>query len=90
MTWKKYSLIIFFFYNVNSYDLYFVGIKGFEDKKNLINLIYERFKILFKRKKIRKMLTYIYSISIGENLRQDIYFYKRFLIKSIKKFLTIG
>ena len=87
---KKIFSNYFFFYNVNSFDLYFVGIKGFEDKKNLINLIYKRLKILFKRKKIRKILTYFYSISINENLRQDIFFYKRFLIKSIKKFFSMG
>ena len=78
----------FFFYNVNSFDLYFVGVKGFDDKKNLINDLLESLKILFKKKKIRKILTYIYSISINDNLRQDIFFFKRHLIKRIKNFFS--
>ena len=78
----------FFFYNVNSFDLYFVGIKGFDDKKNLINDLLKNLNILFKKKKIRKILTYIYSISINDNLRQDIFFFKRHLIKRIKNFFS--
>ena len=75
----------FFFYNVNSYDLYFIGIKGFEEKKDVLNKIEEKLKILFKRKKIRKILTYIYSSIIGENLRQNIFFFKKKFISKFKK-----
>jgi len=75
----------FFYYNLNSFDLYFIGIKGFDHKKNSINLLHEKLKILFKRKKIRKILTYIYSISINENLRQDIFFIKRSFKKKLKR-----
>ena len=78
----------FFYYNLNSFDLYFVGIKGFDNKKNLINLIHEKLRILFKRKKIRKIFTYIYSISINENLRQDIFFLKRSFVKKLKRVFT--
>ena len=71
-----------FFYNINSFDLYFVGIKGFEDKKNLLDKINTDLKIIFKRKKLRKILTFLYSKVISENLRQDIFFLKkRFLNK---------
>jgi SAM-dependent methyltransferase len=35
---KKIFSNHFFFYNVNSYDLYFVGIKGFEKKKNISDI----------------------------------------------------
>jgi len=75
----------FFFYNVNSYDLYFIGIKGFEEKQDVLNKIEEKLKILFKRKKIRKILTYIYSSIIGENLRQNIFFFKKKFISKFKK-----
>ena len=75
----------FFFYNVNSYDLYFIGIKGFEEKKDVLNKIEAKLKILFKRKKIRKILTYIYSSIIGENLRQNIFFFKKKFISKFKK-----
>ena len=75
----------FFFYNVNSYDLYFIGIKGFEEKKDVLNKIEEKLKILFKRKKIRKILTYIYSSIVGENLRQNIFFFKKKFISKFKK-----
>ena len=76
----------FFFYNLNSYDLYFVGIKGFEEKKLDINIIENELKILFKRKKLRKLLVYAYSKLISENLRQNIFFMKKRLInKFIKK-----
>ena len=66
-----------FFYNINSFDLYFVGIKGFEDKKNLLDKINTDLKITFKRKKLRKILTFLYSKVISENLRQDIFFLKK-------------
>tara|TARA_B100000963_G_scaffold42618_1_gene31716 strand:- start:371 stop:1084 length:714 start_codon:yes stop_codon:yes gene_type:complete len=66
-----------FFYNINSFDLYFVGIKGFEDKKNLLDKINTDLKIIFKRKKLRKILTFLYSKVISENLRQDIFFLKK-------------
>ena len=76
----------FFYYNLNSYDLYFVGIKGFEEKKSDINVIENELKILFKRKKLRKLLVYAYSKLINENLRQNIFFMKKRLInKFIKK-----
>ena len=58
----------FFFYNFNSYDLYFVGIKGFEEKKFDINIIENELKILFKRKKLRKFLVFAYSKLISESL----------------------
>ena len=76
----------FFFYNLNSYDLYFVGIKGFEEKKSDIDILENELKILFKRKKLRKLLVYVYSKLISENLRQNIFFMKKRLInKFIKK-----
>ncbi len=74
----------FFFYNINSYDLYFVGIKGFETKKNSLNNIPKKLEILFKTKKLRKILTYIYTIIIGEKLRQNIFFFKKKLISKFK------
>ncbi len=66
----------FFFYNLNSFDLYFVGIKGYENKKDTIKLLRSKLKILFKKKKIRKVLIYLYSLIISEKLRQNIFFFK--------------
>ncbi len=74
----------FFFYNINSYDLYFVGIKGHEKKKDTLNIIEKKLKILFKKKKIRKILTFLYSIVIGENLRQNIFFFKKRILNKFK------
>jgi len=74
----------FFFYNINSFDLYFVGIKGHEQKKDTLNIIEKRLKILFRRKKIRKILSFLYSRLIGENLRQDIFFLKKKIINKLK------
>ena len=86
---KKIFSSHFFFYNVNSYDLYFVGIKGFEQKKNILNDIEEKLKILFKRKKIRKILTYIYTYILGENTRQNIFFFKKkFINRFMKKLVS--
>ena len=85
---KKIFSNHFFFYNVNSYDLYFVGIKGFEQKKNILNDIEEKLKILFKIKKIRKILTYIYTYIIGENTRQNIFFFKKKFINRFRKKLV--
>lgn len=86
---KKIFSNHFFFYNVNSYDLYFVGIKGFEQKKNILNDIEEKLKILFKRKKIRKILTYIYTYILGENTRQNIFFFKKkFINRFMKKLVS--
>ena len=79
----------FFFYNVNSFDLYFVGIKGFEHKKNSIDLIYKQLIILFKKKKIRKLLIYFYASIINETLRQDIFFFKKKLKYIFFKLLKI-
>lgn len=73
----------FFFYNINSYDLYFVGIKGHANKKNLIFDINKQLKLHFKKKKIRKILVYIYSCIINEELRQNIYFFKLKLKKKL-------
>ncbi len=75
----------FFFYNINSFDLYFVGIKGFDNKKNSINIIQQNLKLLFKKKKLRKILVYLYSKVINENLRQNIFFFKRRLLNIFKK-----
>ncbi|MDC3039091.1 class I SAM-dependent methyltransferase [Candidatus Pelagibacter sp.] len=75
----------FFFYNLNSYDLYFVGVKGFEENKSDINSIENELKILFKRKKLRKILVYAYSKLISENLRQNIFFMKKRLINKFMK-----
>jgi SAM-dependent methyltransferase len=85
---KKIFSNHFFFYNVNSYDLYFVGIKGYEQKKNILNDIEEKLKILFKRKKIRKILTYIYTYILGENTRQNIFFFKKKFINRFRKKLV--
>ena len=85
---KKIFSNHFFFYNVNSYDLYFVGIKGFEQKNNILNDIEEKLKILFKRKKIRKILTYIYTYILGENTRQNIFFFKKKFINRFRKKLV--
>ena len=85
---KKIFSNYFFFYNVNSYDLYFVGIKGFEQKKNILNDIEEKLKILFKRKKIRKILTYIYTYILGENTRQNIFFFKKKFINRFRNKLV--
>ena len=86
---KKIFSNHFFFYNVNSYDLYFVGIKGFEQKNNILNDIEEKLKILFKRKKIRKILTYIYTYILGENTRQNIFFFKKkFINRFMKKLVS--
>ena len=85
---KKIFSNHFFFYNVNSYDLYFVGIKGFEQKNNILNDIEEKLKILFKRKKIRKILTYIYTYILGENTRQNIFFFKKKFINRFRNKLV--
>lgn len=74
----------FFFYNLNSYDLYFVGIKGHAEKKHTLGIIENNLKVLFKKKKIRKILTFLYSIIIGENLRQNIFFLKKRFINKLK------
>ena len=75
----------FFFYNINSFDLYFVGIKGFEDKKYLIDKIKENLKFIFKKKKLRKLLIFFYTKIISESIRQNIFFFKK---KMINKFLS--
>jgi len=75
----------FFFYNINSFDLYFVGIKGFPLKKDSIYSLKNKLKILYKKKKIRKIITYFYTLIIGEKLRQDFFFFKKKLINQIKK-----
>ena len=75
----------FFFYNINSFDLYFVGIKGFEDKKYSIDKIKENLKFIFKKKKLRKLLTFFYAKIVSESLRQNIFFFKK---KLINKFLS--
>ena len=75
----------FFFYNINSFDLYFVGIKGFPLKKDSIYSLKNKLKILYKKKKIRKIITYFYTLIIGEKLRQDFFFFKKKLINKIKK-----
>tara|TARA_A100000164_G_C21901457_1_gene770751 strand:- start:941 stop:1660 length:720 start_codon:yes stop_codon:yes gene_type:complete len=75
----------FFFYNVNSFDLYFVGIKGFVEKKDTIYKIQDNLKIMFKKKKLRKILTYLYSSMMNENLRQNIFFLKKRLINNLKQ-----
>ena len=77
----------FFFYNVNSFDLYFVGIKGFEHKKDSIYSVYKQLKILFKKKKIRKLLIFWYASIINESLRQDIFFFKKRLKYNLLKLL---
>ena len=73
----------FFFYNINSFDLYFVGIKGYKNKENSLNFLHKKLKILYKTKKIRKILIYIYSILINEKLRQNIFFFKYKLKKRL-------
>ena len=78
----------FFYYNINSFDLYFVGIKG-HNEKNTLEPLYNKLKILFKRKKIRKILIFIYSYILNENLRQDIFFFKKFIKKKIKNLIKI-
>ena len=75
----------FFFYNINSFDLYFVGIKGFEDKKYSIDKIKENLKFIFKKKKLRKLLIFFYAKIVSESLRQNIFFFKK---KLINKFLS--
>ena len=74
----------FFFYNLNSFDLYFVGIKGHFKKKDNLNIIEKKLKILFKKKKVRKFLTFLYSKLVGENLRQNIYFFKKRFFNKLK------
>ena len=66
----------FFYFNINSFDLYFVGIKGYENEKDSIKVLRSKLKILFKKKKIRKVLIYLYSLIISEKLRQNIFFFK--------------
>ena len=73
----------FFYYNINSFDLYFVGIKGYKNKENSLNFLHKKLKILYKRKKIRKILIYIYSLLINEKLRQNIFFFKYKLKKKL-------
>lgn len=75
----------FFYYNINSFDLYFVGVKGYNGK-NTLKPLHNKLKTLFKRKKIRKILIFIYSYILNEQLRQDIFFFKKF-IKNKLKFL---
>ena len=75
----------FFYYNINSFDLYFVGVKGYNGK-NTLKPLHNKLKTLFKRKKIRKILIFIYSYILNEHLRQDIFFFKKF-IKNKLKFL---
>ena len=81
---QKYFLIPFY-YNINSFDLYFVGVKGYNGK-NTLKPLHNKLKTLFKRKKIRKIFIFIYSYILNEHLRQDIFFFKKF-IKNKLKFL---
>ena len=77
----------FFYYNINSFDLYFVGIKGYNEK-NTLKPLHNKLKILFKRKKIRKILIFIYSYILNEHLRQDIFFFKKFIKNKLKFLLS--
>ena len=67
----------FFFYNVNSFDLYFVGIKGHKAKHKLLNHLNQNLYKIFKKKKIRKQLQYIYTIIVGETFKQNFYFFRK-------------
>ena len=40
----------FFFYNVNSFDLYFVGIKGHKSKHDLLNHFNQKLHYIFRKK----------------------------------------
>lgn len=73
----------FFFYNVNSFDLYFVGIKGHKSKHDLLNHFNQKLHYIFRKKKLRKQLQYIYTILVGETFKQDFYFFR----KKISSFL---
>lgn len=66
----------FFYYNVNSFDLYFVGIKGYNSKKDTLTNLHNNIKVLFKKKKIRKIIIYFYSLLMNEKFRQNIFFFK--------------
>lgn len=66
----------FFYYNVNSFDLYFVGIKGYNLKKDTLTNLHNNLKVLYKKKKIRKIIIYFYSLLMNEKLRQNIFFFK--------------
>jgi len=82
---KKIFSNYFFYYNINSFDLYFVGIKGYENQKDSILSIQENLKILFKKKKLRKILTYLYTSLVGEKIRQNLFFLKKRFINRFKK-----
>ena len=56
-----------------------------EQKLELLKEEEQKLEILFKRKKLRKILTYIYTIIIGENLRQNIFFFKKKLMDKFNK-----
>lgn len=67
----------FFFYNVNSFDLYFVGIKGYKAKHNLLSNLNQNLDYIFRKKKIRKQFQYIYTIIVGETFKQNFYFFRK-------------
>ena len=67
----------FFFYNVNSFDLYFVGIKGHKAKHNLLSNLNQNLDYIFRKKKIRKQFQYIYTIIVGETFKQNFYFFRK-------------
>lgn len=77
----------FFYYNVNSFDLYFVGMKGFNHKTENFKELISKFKFNYKKKKLRKVIFYIFSKILNEKFRQDFFFLRVRIKNKIKKFL---
>jgi len=77
----------FFYYNVNSFDLYFVGMKGFNHKTENFKELISKIKLNYKKKKLKKIIFYIFSKILNEKFRQDFFFLRVRIKNKIKKFL---
>ena len=65
----------FFFYNINSYDLYFVGLLGHYDKSLILNNFSNDIKFTFKKKKLRKILNFLFFSLLKDNWLHNFHFY---------------
>ena len=51
-------------------------IRWYNLKKDTLTNLHNNLKVLYKKKKIRKIIIYFYSLLMNEKLRQNIFFFK--------------
>ena len=80
----------FFHYNINSYDLYFIGLIGHHDKSINLDKFHSETINFYKTKKIRKILSRLISLILGEKNRQDLHFFLKKFSKKSKNIVKKG